>query len=95
MKQRDIATIIKNRGLEKGVVYVLEAMYEDVTVTKKNLVALAGMVDTIIDSLNNVVNGAEGMKRQMQSTLQKAGIMVEADDLGPNTSDPDGDKTEH
>lgn len=85
MKTNMIQDVLRNKGFERGVQYILEQQNEDIATIKKNMLALANMFNQMTDSLNNVVRGTEGMKLHLEKQMKKAGILVEADDLPANT----------
>lgn len=85
MKTRNIEETLRNRGFERGTLYVLEQQNEQIRMMEKNMATMAQMLNQMVDALNNVVDGATGMKMEMQKALKKAGVSVDSEDIGENT----------
>lgn len=85
MKTSEIENVLKNRGFETGTAYILMALNEENRTLRKSVTELALMLDKMIDTMNNVVEGAGAMKREHQNALRKAGLIEPEDDLGAST----------
>jgi hypothetical protein len=85
MKTAEIEQILMNRGYEQGVRYILMALNEENRTLRKSITELALMLDKMIDTMNNVVEGAGAMKREHQAALRKAGLAEPEDDMGAST----------
>jgi molecular chaperone GrpE (heat shock protein) len=90
MKARQVEEIIRNQGMERGVVYILASLVEQVNQIEKNLNLMAQVQHQMTDTVANVVEGVGGMRSHMISTLRKSGINVdseemESDGLGSST----------
>lgn len=81
MKTREIRGIIEAQGMERGVIYVLEAMNEDVVNSRREMVVMAGMLNKMLDILNSLTVVGDNMK----STIEKLNQEAAEPDLGPNT----------
>jgi hypothetical protein len=85
MKTNQIEEILRDRGFENGAKYILMALNEENRTLRKSVTELAQMLDKMIDTMNNVVEGAGAMKREHQNALRKAGLIEPSDDLGAST----------
>lgn len=90
MKARQVPEMIKAMGYERGSVHIMSALVEQVNQQEKQIQELTGMLNKMVDTLANVVEGSHGMRSEMISTLKRAGINVsaeekEGDGLGPAT----------
>lgn len=83
MKTRDIKDIIKNRGLERGTLFVLESQNEQIIALHRGLKDCAVAIDKVIDIVGTLVQVGENMK----STIEKVNKQVGEDryELGDNT----------
>lgn len=86
MKTREIRQHISAQGFERGVVFVLEAMNEQLQQCHKNTVELAKLIDRMSNVMSNYDAGAGAMKRSLEQ-IQR-GQKHEAE-LGPNTNSLD------
>lgn len=89
MKTREIKDRIKAMGFERGTVYTLEALNEELLQTRRDLRELAVYFDKLTDSMNGVMVVAGNMKAVLDANAQRE------DDLGPNTHSLGDDETEH
>lgn len=80
MKTKEIREYIKAKGFERGAVYVLEAMNEELQQTRRDLRELATYFDKIVDMTTGMVQVAGEMKRVLDAGKEPA-----EEDLGPNT----------
>ena len=90
MKTRDIENILKNRGFENGTLYILQAQNEEIRTLRKSVTELGQLLNHMVDTLQNVVNGVHGMRDEQIKALKKAGVLMDdtvASELGPNTHD--------
>lgn len=85
MKTAEIESLIKNRGFEDATKYILMALNEENRTLRKSITEMAQMLNQMIDTMNNVVEGAGAMKRQHENALRKAGLIPPEDDLGSST----------
>ncbi len=88
MKTREIEGILKNKGTERGTLYVLQALNEQVNQMAKAISELEKACHMLADTQLNLTQGVGGVQAQLVDTLRKAGISVEAPDegdLGPST----------
>lgn len=87
MKTREIEEIVKNRGFERGMVYIAQALNEQVNQMAKAISELEKAMHLLADTQMNVVKGVGGVRSELVGTLRKAGLSVEEpkDDLGPST----------
>lgn len=83
MKTRDIKDILRNRGQERGVLFVLESQNEQIIALHRGLKDCAIAIDKVIDIVSTLVQVGENMK----STIEKVNKQVGEDryDLGDNT----------
>ena len=79
MKTKDIRDRIKAMGFEKGTVYTLEAMNEELLQTRRDIRELANYFDRMVDSMNGMMTVAQSMKDVLDARSQRE------DELGPNT----------
>ena len=90
MKTRDIENVLKNRGFEKGTLYMLQALNEENRTLRKSVTELAQLLNHMVDTMQNVVNGVHGMREEQIKALKKAGVLMDdtvASEMGPNTQD--------
>lgn len=90
MKTREIENILKNRGFENGTLYILQAINEENRTLRKSVTELGQLMNHMVDTLQNVVNGVHGMRDEQIKALKKAGVLMDdtvASELGPNTHD--------
>lgn len=90
MKTREIENILKNRGFESGTLYILQAQNEEIRTLRKSVTELGQLLNHMVDTLQNVVNGVHGMRDEQIKALKKAGVLMDdtvASELGPNTQD--------
>jgi hypothetical protein len=89
IKTRQIEQTIRDRGMERGMIYLFEMQQEQIKQIDGSVRQMAALLDKMIDTLNNTVQGAAAVKQDLINTLGKAGITVgsePADDgLDPNT----------
>ena len=88
MNTREIEEIVKNRGFERGMVYIAQALNEQVNQMAKAISELEKACHLLADTQLNLTQGVGGVQAQLVETLRKAGISVEGqseDDLGPST----------
>lgn len=89
MKIRNIEKILRDRGVEQGVIYLLQLQQEQINQLDGSVRQMAQLLDKMIDTLNNTVQGASAVKQETMNLLSKAGIFVGAekpdDGLDPNT----------
>ena len=88
MRTREIEEILRNRGSERGTLYVLQALNEQVNQMAKAISELEKACHLLADTQLNLTQGVGGVQAQLVETLRKAGISVEGqseDDLGPST----------
>lgn len=85
MKTREIRDRVKSMGFERGAVYVLEALNEELLQTRRDIRELAHHFDKLVDSMNGVMTVAGRMKE----TIEKFERPAEEDILGPNTNSLD------
>lgn len=83
MQTREIRDRVKTMGHERGVVYCLEAINEQLLQTRRDLNELATYFDKMTDSLTGVVTVAERMKEVIDKNRMRE------EDLGPNTNSLD------
>lgn len=83
MKTREIRDRVKSMGFERGAVYCLEAINEELLQTRRDIRELATYFDKLVDSMNGITTVAERMK----DVIDKAKLSEE--DLGPNTNSLD------
>ena len=90
MKTREIENILKNRGFESGTLYMLQALNEENRTLRKAITELGQLMNHMVDTLQNVVNGVHGMRDEQIKALKKAGVLMDdtvASELGPSTQD--------
>lgn len=90
MRAREIEEEIKNRGFERGVVYVLSALAEQNNQNKRDIREMAVMLDKVIDMSGGIMAVAENMK----GALEGFGSDMREPSLGASTQhmgDPDED----
>lgn len=90
MKTREIENILKQRGFENGTLYVLQAINEENRTLRKSVTELAQLLNHMVDTMQNVVNGVHGMREEQIKALKKVGVNMNEDvasELGPNTQD--------
>lgn len=90
MKTRDIENILKNRGFESGTLYILQALNEENRTLRKSVTEMAQLLNHMVDTMQNVVNGVHGMRNEQIKALKKAGVLMDdtvASEMGPNTQD--------
>lgn len=80
MKTREIRDRIKSMGFERGAVYCLEAINEELLQTRRDIRELAQHFDKMVDSMGGMMVVAERMK----DVIDRAKLSEE--DLGPNTN---------
>lgn len=85
MQTAKIEDILRNKGFEPGVKHIFEIHNEQIRALNKQNVQLASDLAHLVDTLQNVVNGALGMKEQMEKRLKAAGLGGPQDDMDPNT----------
>lgn len=88
MKTREIENILKNRGYESGTLYILQALNEENRTLRKAVTELGQLMNHMVDTLQNVVNGVHGMREEQVKALKKVGVQLNEDvatDMGPNT----------
>lgn len=87
MKTAEIEQILMNRGYEQGVKYILMAQNEEVRTLRKSVTEMAQMLNHMVDTMQNVVNGVHGMRDEQIKALKKAGILLDTKepDLGAST----------
>lgn len=85
MKTREIRDRVKSMGFERGTVYCLEAINEELLQTRRDLNELASYLDKMTDSMSGMMVVAERMKETLDRNR-----MAE-DELGPNTNALDKD----
>lgn len=83
MKTREIRDRVKSMGFERGVVYCLEAINEELLQTRRDIRELATYFDKMVDSMNGITTVAE----RMRDVIDKSRLAEE--DLGPNTNSLD------
>lgn len=85
MKTREIRDRIKTMGFERGAVYCLEAINEELIQTRRDLNELASYLDKMTDSMSGMMVVAERMKETIDRNR------MGEDELGPNTNALDKD----
>lgn len=87
MKAREVEQIIRAQGIERGTVFILTSLVEQVNQLEKNVTLMGQVQLQMTDTVANVVEGAGAMRHQMISTLKKNGLVtseeIESDGLGP------------
>ena len=86
MKTREIRDRITSMGFDKGVVYCLEAINEEVLQSRRDLRELATYFDKLVSSMDGMMVVASNMKQLIDNSM-----MAEEDTLGPNTNALDKD----
>ncbi len=86
IKTKEIEFILRNKGFEKGTIHILEALNEQVRTINKQQIDLANNCIKIVETLDNVVNGATGMRDEMMKKLKSAGLMTDVSDDGLGAS---------
>lgn len=83
MKTKEIRDRIKSIGFERGTVYSLEAINEQLLQTRRDLRELAVYMDKLVDNMDGMLGVAARMKEVIERGEQKE------EDLGPNTNSLD------
>lgn len=81
IKTREIKTVIKAQGYERGTLFVLESLSEEVKQNARDLKELAHMFDKMVDSMDGMMTVAGRMKE----TIQKFDKEEAEPDLGSST----------
>ena len=89
MKANQIEDALKQRGMERGTLYVLTALAEQINSIERAMIGVTKTQIAVVDSLQNVVNGTAMMKSELMKELKKSGMMVNAE----NADDGLGDST--
>lgn len=91
MKTHLVREKIKELGGERGVIYMLEHLQEQVNEQKRTILEMGQQLLAMVNTLGNVVEGTVNMRRGMESALKRSGIMVESEDdgLDPSTHNID------
>jgi lauroyl/myristoyl acyltransferase len=82
LKARQVRDILRDKGTDKGVVYVLETLAEQDAHMMKRLVELAQYFDKMVDTMTGVTDLAGRMKAEVQRIASER-----EDDFPPNTED--------
>ncbi len=71
VRARDIRRTIMEMGFEKGVVHILELMAEENISTRQDMLTMAELQSTVVESLGelNVIN--DGMAKQINEMHRK------------------------
>lgn len=89
IRARDIEDIIRNRGMERGTVHVLQTLAEQQRELMSNQRELGDLINSMMDIIPALVTVGEGMK----STIEKLNSDAAHAELGHNTqslSESDG-----
>lgn len=79
MKTKEIRDRVKSMGFERGALYCLEAINEELLQTRRDIRELAMYFDKMVDTMGGMMTVAESMK----DVLDRG--RIKEDDLGPNT----------
>lgn len=82
IKARDIRIIIQQKGMEVGVIHILEGITEQQLAQKAEILALAKMFAEMINTMQNVVGVAGHMKDAVDKLR---GAAEDEDGLGEST----------
>lgn len=74
-KVQDLELAIRQRGYDAGMKYVLSQVIEEQRTIQQVVVRLVGLVDGLINSLNQVVQGTEGIKRELDRSNRAADVI--------------------
>lgn len=83
MKTREIRDRVRAMGFERGAVYCLEAINEELLQTRRDIKELATYFDKMVDSMSGMMTVAERMKDMIDKNK------MSEEDLGPNTNSLD------
>lgn len=81
IRAREVEQEIKNRGYEKGTVYVMQVLAEQMIAQQRDMRDLADSVNMMADIIKSVVTVGENMKM----TIDKLNSDAREDDLDRNT----------
>lgn len=79
MKTREIRDRIKAVGFERGAVYCLEAINEELIQTRRDLNEMAAYFDQLVNAMGGMITVSERMKEYLDQHKMRHG------ELGPNT----------
>lgn len=79
LNAREIKHVINNKGFEKGLVYLVEALAEQDKSLHRALNELASYFNQLVDSMNGVMAAASAMKQVVES------VDPREPELGSNT----------
>lgn len=86
MKTREVENILRNKGMDRGVVYMLEYLVEKTNSLEKNLVDCAQLLNALVDTVSNLTNASSEAISQQKKLLARHGIAPDEDDgLDPST----------
>ena len=88
IRARDIETHIRHRGFEKGTVYLLTALAEQMAEIRRDQTELAVFLDKIINIVGNFSAVAENMKSAVES-INKS---MKHEELGVSTQSIEPDE---
>lgn len=77
---REVRNIIREKGIERGTIYILEHIVEYQTELKRQLFDIAQMVNQLTNITSQVVSGVHQFKRQIENFGNER-----EDDLGAST----------
>lgn len=72
MKQRDIQTIINNRGFERGVIHILTEQQEQITTVAQGISEISILMDKMVDIVMTsqaVVEGVTAVVDKVKKSL--------------------------
>ncbi len=85
MKIGSVKDKLRELGENRGTLYMFEYLVEQNNVKTKQIAELTKLVEQLVDTVTNVVNGTVGMREQMIASMKRAGLKMEEDDLDPST----------
>ncbi len=81
LKARNVESIIRAHGFDKGIVICLVQLAEYQTVIRESQMEMAGMLDQMVDVVANFSTVAENMSNAV-TQLQKKDSGVSDDEIG-------------
>jgi hypothetical protein len=81
IRAREIEGELRNRGQEKGTLYVLQVLAEQQIALQKDMRDCADLINGMMD----ILNGVTAVGERMKETIAKLGQEPKEDDLDRNT----------
>lgn len=85
MKTREIRDRVRSMGHERGILYCLEAINEELIQTRRDIKELATYFDQLVSSMDSMLIVAGNMRAKIDQVEGRGEELNEL--LGPNTND--------